>query len=243
MDLDIRLFWDGIYFIGLFLLWLSFYLICEPIKNLERSSGKRTHWKYILIALGFLLIRPLVVAYSNYFVQQPIEGLFGFASVLAVLMGSLLVFIPIANLAKRSLTESIGMSTWLFYLQISIVAFVFVLQTPNTFSQVSSATYFIAALVLGLSLRMMSNFVEQFEIMLPLRWMFDSAAWLFPIALAIKAYAVSVETRFESIAIAGYVSGELRIVAIFLIFVCGLISFIAAYTLKKAVLSEPKRID
>ncbi|MBI5225317.1 hypothetical protein HY989_05600 [Candidatus Micrarchaeota archaeon] len=243
MDIDILLFWNGVYFLGLFLLWLSFFLLTDPIKNLERSTGKRTHYKYLLLALGFLLIRPLMVAYSGYFSTQPLGEIVGIASVLAVLIGSLLVFIPIVNLAKRSITDSIGMGTWLFYLQISIIAFVFVVQTPNFFSQISSATYFIAALVLGLSLRVMSNFTEQFEIMLPLRWMFDSAAWLLPIALTIKAYATSVELRFESVAVAGYVSGELRGIAIFLLFVSGLISFIAVYTLKRAVMSEPRKTD
>ncbi|MEK6954127.1 MAG: hypothetical protein AABX01_03910 [Candidatus Micrarchaeota archaeon] len=241
MSLDMQLFWSGAYFLGLFLLWLSFYLISEPVKNLERVSGKPTHWKYILLALGFLLARPVVDAYFNYFTGKPAGGILDFASVLAVLFGSLLVFIPIVNLTKRSLSESIGLSTWLFYLQLSVVAFFFVSQTPSFFSQVSSATYFIAALVLGLSLRILSNFTEQFEIMFPLRWMFDTAAWVLPLALAIRAYSTSVATRFESIAVAGYVSGELRNIVIFMLFVSGLISFIAAYTLKRAVLQEPAK--
>jgi hypothetical protein len=236
MDLDVALFWSGAYFLGLFMLWLSFYFISEPIKNLERVSGKSTHWKYILLALMFLMVRPLVDAYFNYFTGKPAGGWIDFASVLAVLIGSILVFIPIVNLAKRSLSESIGMSTWLFYLQMSIVAFVFVTQTPILFSQVSSATYFIAALILGMSLRLMSNYAEQFEILFPLRWLFDTAAWVLPLALAIKAYSTSVATRFEAVAVAGYVSGELKSIFIFLMFVCGLMAFIGAYTLRKSVL-------
>lgn len=242
MNLDVQLFWSGAYFLGLFLLWLSFYLISEPIKNLERVTGKSTHWKYILIALMFLLGRPVVDAYFNYFTGKSAGGWIDIASVLAVLFGSILVLIPIVTLSKRSLSESIGLSTWLFYLQMSIVAFFFVAQTPDFFSQVASATYFIAALVLGLSLRMMSNFTEQFEIMFPLRWMFDTAAWVLPLALAIRTYSTSVATRFESVAVAGYVSGELRSIVIFMLFVSGLISFIAAYTLRRGVLQGSTKI-
>ncbi len=238
MSLDAQLFWSGAYFLGLFLLWLSFYLISEPIRNLERVSGKPTHSKYILLALLFLLARPVIDAYFNYFAGTSAGGMIGFASVLAVLFGSILVLIPIVNLAKRSLSDSIGLSTWLFYLQMSIVAFFFVIQTPVLFDAVTSATYFIAALILGMSLRMMSNFTEQFEIMFPLRWMFDTAAWVLPLALAIRAYAVSVITRFQTAAVASYVSEELRSIVIFLLFVCGFISFIAAYTLRKAVLQD-----
>ncbi len=241
MEAELRLFWSGAYFSGLFLLWLSFYFIIEPVKKLELRLGKPTHWKYILLALVFLLVRPAVDAYFGYFASTPAGDLINFASVLAVLMGSLLVFIPIANLAKRSLSESIGLGTWLFYLQVAIVAFYFSIQTPSMLSTISSATYFIAALILGLSLRLMSNFAEEFEIMFPLRWMFDTAAWVLPLALAIRAYGASVAARFESIAVAGYVAEELKIITIFLIFVCGLISFIAAYTLKKTILEEPAR--
>ncbi|MFH1257540.1 MAG: hypothetical protein ABIG96_03490 [Candidatus Micrarchaeota archaeon] len=238
MDSDVQLFWSGAYFLGLFLLWLSFYLISGPIKNLERVSGKSTHYKYILLALGFLVVRPLVDGYFNYFTGKPEGGLIDFASILAVLIGSILMFIPIVNLAKRSLSESMGMSTWLFYLQMSIVAFFFVTQIPVFFNQIASATYFITALILGMSLRMMSNFTEQFEIIFPLRWLFDTAAWVLPLALAIRAYSISVAIRFESFTVASYVSGELRSVFIFLMFVCGLMAFIGAYTLSKSVLQE-----
>jgi hypothetical protein len=242
MDLDFQLFWSGVYFIGLFLLWLSFYLLTGPVKNLEYASKRKTHSYYILVALFFLMVRPLVNAYSSNYSNGPLDPLVELASVLSILVGSLLVFIPISSLAKRALTDSIGNGTWIFYLQASIVAFYFAYQTPIGNNGLASGIYMAAALLLGLSLRLISNFTEQFEIMFPLRWMFDTAAWMLPLALAIRAYGVSVSARFSDAAFSGYVSGEIRIIFIFLIFISGLISFISAYMLNRAFLTQPAKI-
>lgn len=239
--MDFQLFWNAVYFIGLFLLWLSFYLLTGPIKNLEISSKKKTHSYYLLLALLFLMVRPAYGAYSDYLSPLPQGDMLELASVLSILIGGLLAFIPISSLSKRSLSESIGMSTWLFYIQVAVVAFYFAALTPTGYNGIASAVYMVAALVLGLSLRLMSNFTEQFEIMFPLRWMFDTAAWVLPLALAFRAYGVSVSDRFSEAAFSGYVSGELRIIVIFLLFVSGLISFIAAYTLNKAFLAQPAK--